>query len=164
MHNNVSQHGFHENEMFINYFAKLYFYIENIGCSRTGDNRWITQYETLFCVLNSKGQVVTWRLTPRLTFSEVEFDLIALKNRFDLHGKVLKEFYIDNCCSWRKKLQQIFGNELIVYLDLFHAVKRFSDKIPKGIHYERNALGSGRWFLGIQVIKEKYVICLHHLH
>ena len=30
-----------------------------------------------------------------------------------------------------EKLQQIFGNELVVYLDIFHAVKRFSDKIPK---------------------------------
>ena len=46
-------------------------------------------------------------------------------------GVALKEFYIDNCCSWRKKLQSVFGDDLIVYLDIFHAVKRFSEKIPK---------------------------------
>ena len=43
----------------------------------------------------------------------------------------MKEFYIDNCCTWRKKLQQVFGPHLLVYLDIFHAVKRVSEKIPK---------------------------------
>ena len=46
-------------------------------------------------------------------------------------GVTLKEFYIDNCCSWRKKLQSAFGDDPIVYLDIFDAVKRFSEKIPK---------------------------------
>ena len=76
---------------------------ENIGFSRTGDNRWITQYEALFCVLNSKGQVMTWRLTRGLSFSEIEADLQSLKYRLLAQGKTLKVFYIDNCCSWRKK-------------------------------------------------------------
>ena len=104
---------------------------ENVGFSRIGDNRWITQYEALFCVLNGKGQVVTWRLTPRLSFAEVEADLRALKDRLLSQGKALKEFYIDNCCTWRKKLQTVFGDQLAVRLDIFHAVKRVSDKIPK---------------------------------
>ena len=104
---------------------------ENIGFSQIGDNRWIMQYEALFCVLNSKGQMATWRLTPRLSFGEIQDDLIALRDRLLSQGKVLKEFYIDNCCSWRKKLQAVFGDHLVVYLDIFHAVKRVSDKIPK---------------------------------
>ena len=64
--------------------------VENIGFSRIGDNCWITQYDTLFCVLNGKGQVATWRLTPRLSFAEVQDDLIALKDRLLSQGKVLK--------------------------------------------------------------------------
>ena len=113
---------------------------ENIGFNRIGDNRWITQYEALFCVLNARGQVMTWRLTPRLLFAEVENDLIALKNRLLSQGKILKEFYIDNCCSWEKKLKQVYGDQLIVYLDIFHAVKRLSDKIPKRNPLRRDCL------------------------
>ena len=84
-----------------------------------------------FCVLNRRGEVLTWRLTPGLSFSEVEQDLVALKERLVSQGVTLKEFYIDNCCSRRKKLQSVFGDDLIVYLDIFHAVKRFSEKIAK---------------------------------
>lgn len=66
-----------------------------------------------------------------MSFAEVQDDLTALRDRLLSQGKVLKEFYIDNCCSWRKKLQAVFGDHLVVYLDIFHAVKRVSDKIPK---------------------------------
>ena len=37
---------------------------------------------------------------------------------------------IDNCCSWKAKLQQVFGN-IPVKLDLFHAVQRITSKISK---------------------------------
>ena len=62
---------------------------EKIGFSRIGDNHWITQYEALFCVLNSKGQVATWRLTPWLSFVEVQDDLIALRDRLLSQGRYL---------------------------------------------------------------------------
>ena len=74
---------------------------------------------------------MTWRLTQGLSFSEIEPDLIALRDRLLLQGKTLKEFYIDNCCTWRKKIQNVFGDSLRVYLDISHAVKRFCEKIPK---------------------------------
>ena len=92
---------------------------------------WITQYNALFCVLNHNGQVVQWRLTPNLQFSTIEDALRQLQKRFEVQGRVLKEFYIDNCCSWRSKLQNVFGQQLKVYLDIFHAVKRIGDSIPK---------------------------------
>ena len=47
--------------------------------SRDGDSRWIVQYEALLCVLNSKGQVMTWKLTPGISFSDVEDCLRSLK-------------------------------------------------------------------------------------
>lgn len=43
----------------------------------------------------------------------------------------MSEFYVDNCCAWRRQLQQVFGSELKVCLDIFHAVKRVGEKIPK---------------------------------
>ena len=51
--------------------------------------------------------------------------------RFLQQGVMVKEFYVDNCCAWRSKLQSVFGPELRVPLDIFHAVKRVGDKIPK---------------------------------
>lgn len=109
----------------------LYVVTANIGISRDMDKRWITQYNSLFCVLNSDGQVLTWKLTPGVAFNNVEDQLLQLKSRFQCQGKILSEFFIDNCCAWRAKLQGVFGDNLKVYLDLFHAVKRISDKIPK---------------------------------
>lgn len=97
---------------------------ENIGFCRIGDNRWITQYEALFCVLNAKGQVLTWRLTPRLSFAEIEGDLVALKRLTPLTRRELERVL-------HRELFQVFGGHLIVYLDIFHAVKRFSEKVPK---------------------------------
>ena len=103
----------------------------NIGLSRQYDHRWITQYSALFCVLNGNGQVVTWRLTLGVFLSDVNDTLLLLKHRLFASGKQVKEFFIDNCCSWRNCLQSVFGKDLKVFLDLFHAVKRISDKIPK---------------------------------
>ena len=91
--------------------------------AREGDKRWITQYGALFCVLNSLGQVVTWKLTPGVSFNVIEDILIPLHERLKCQGKTVSEFYIDNCCAWRNKLQQVFGKELKVSLDIFHAVK-----------------------------------------
>ena len=101
-----------------------------ILASRDFDSRWIAQYRALFCVLNHLGQVVTWRLTPALTF-DIRQQMTALRSRLSSQGKRLKEFYIDSCCTWRRKLQEIFGPPLVVYLDIFHAVKRVGEKIPK---------------------------------
>ena len=109
----------------------LYSFTGNIGISRDMDRKWITQYSSLFCVLNHLGQIVTWRLTPDQSFASVERFLIALRDRFLQQGVMVKEFYVDNCCTWRSKLQSVFGAELRVHLDIFHAVKRVGDKIPK---------------------------------
>lgn len=98
--------------------------------AREFDSRWITQYGALFCITNGKGQVVTWKLTKDLTFSNVEGHLCALRNQLCAQGKTLNEFHIDNC-SWRNMLQHVYGTHLNVRLDIFHAVKRVSDKVPK---------------------------------
>ena len=57
--------------------------------------------------------------------------LETLKNRLQRQGVTLNEFYVDNCCALRQKLQQIFGSHMKVFLDIFHAVQRISKQIPK---------------------------------
>lgn len=116
----------HVNKSYLNYL-----HTGNIGLSRDYNHRWITQYSALFCVLNSYGQVVTWQLTSSLSFSTVEVVMQNLNRRLHVQGKNVKEFYVDNCCSWRNKLKSVFGEDLKVYLDVFHAVQRIGQKIPK---------------------------------
>ena len=97
------------------------------------DLRWITQYGALFCVMNGKGQVVTWKLTKDLTFNNIVHvgHLNALHDHVHKQGKHVCEFFIDNYCAWRNLLQSVYRTTLHVHLDVFHAVKRVSDKIPK---------------------------------
>lgn len=80
---------------------------------------------------------MTWKLAKSVAFSEVEDTLLKLKRRISEQGKVIREFYVDICCSWRSKLQKVFGEDLKVFLDIFHAVKRISSTIPKKhpLHY-----------------------------
>ena len=99
--------------------------------TRNFDHRWITQFSALFCVMNGHGQIVTWKLTKNLSFGNIEGQLVSIRDRLMLQGKNITEFYIDNCCTWRNKLRNVFGECLSVKLDMFHAVKRISDKIPK---------------------------------
>lgn len=38
---------------------------------------------------------------------------------------------VDNCCTVRKKLQGVFGENTVVKLDIFHAIQQIVTKIPK---------------------------------
>ena len=57
--------------------------------------------------------------------------MINLQHRLMKQDKHISQFYIDNCCTWRKKLQDIFGSNLTVLLDIFHAVQRITIKMSK---------------------------------
>lgn len=108
---------------------------------RQVDDNWIKQYKGLFCVLNTVGQVATWQITKGLTI-DVQHLLERLRNRFLMQGVILEEFYVDNCCALRQKLQAIFGSQLKVFLDIFHAVQRITKKIPKRHPYNSECLKS----------------------
>ena len=103
----------------------------SIRYERKEDRTWIRQYNSLFSVMNGKGQIVTWQLTQTQGFENIRRLLQQLFMRLSSQGKIVKEFYIDNCCHWRKKLQEVFGADLAVKLDLFHAFQRISTKISK---------------------------------
>ncbi len=114
--------------------------VRNIGIVRQADDNWIKQYKGLFCVLNAAGQVVTWKMTKGLAIDDVKDIMQALHTRFQLQGVTLQEFFVDNCCALRQKLQAIFGQHLKVYLDVFHAVQRITRKIPKRHPYHAECM------------------------
>ena len=110
-----------------------------------------------FFVMNERSQIVTWRLTKGQSFVNIEPQLLQLKDRLLKHGRAVREVHIDNCCTLGNKIQQLFGPETKVYLDLFHAEARFIRTISKKhSHYhscvndfrlvfrQRNDLGSDR--------------------
>ena len=92
----------------------------NIGYLRP-DGKWVKQYSSSFIVLNELRQVVTWQLTKTTSLDEVSSCLASLKTRMEIpQGKHLLVL-TDNCCNDKA---DIFGNDVIVQLDLFHAVQR----------------------------------------
>jgi len=99
----------------------------NIGYIRE-DKRWITEYDSVFLVLNEKGQVLTWQLTKGTSFAEVTGLLKSLAVR---SNQQLKAVYVDDCCKLTKKINDLLGSHVSVKLDLFHAVQRISKTIPK---------------------------------
>ena len=100
----------------------------HIGYIRA-DGRWITQYNSLFIVLNNIGQVIAWQFTRTTSIDECEDLLFALKDRCTRLGQPVMEVYVDNCCQSRNKLQLIFGQDTRVCLDIFHAAQRITKTI-----------------------------------
>ena len=72
----------------------------NIGYIRE-DKRWITEYDSVFLMLNEKGQVLTLQLTKGASFAEVTGLLKSLAVR---SNQQLKAVYVDDCCKLGKKL------------------------------------------------------------
>ena len=93
----------------------------NVGYLRA-DGKLITQYDSLFIVLNSKGQVVAWQFTKTSSIDECHDLLTNLKARFQ-SSEELHEVFVDNCCNIRNKLESILGENIQVKLDIFHATQ-----------------------------------------
>ena len=74
---------------------------------------------------------MSWQLCKGTNFSAVEGLLHRLKDRLVTLGCSIGQFHIDNCCQWRARLQSVFGNDTSVKLDPFHAIQRFTSKIPR---------------------------------
>ena len=95
------------------------------------DGKWVALYETIFIVLNEEGVVVSWQFTKSTSLEEVKPLLLALKERIELPERTILTIYVDNCCYVRKQLQEIFGNDVLVKLDLFHAIQRITRSMSK---------------------------------
>ena len=117
----------------------------NIGYLRS-DGKWICQYSALFIVMNEVGEVVTWQFTKTKSFSEVENLLKQFNKRnIGLNGTITT-IYIDDCCNWRGKLQNLLGN-VDVKLDLFHAIQRVTKSLSKKHKYYHPCLKQLRLIL-----------------
>ena len=81
--------------------------------------------------MNEIDQIVSWKFTKGNSFNEVKPMLTGLCMRAHMQGSQIQTVYVDNCCQWRRKLQEVFGQDCAVKLDLFHAVQRIVRKIPK---------------------------------
>jgi len=86
--------------------------VANVGLWK--DNKWITQYDTLFVVCNEDGVVVTWQLCKGTSFSKVKHLLQQLQRRLEKKSPPqLEAFHIDNCCQWRNQIQAVFGRDVL---------------------------------------------------
>lgn len=106
----------------------------NIGIyqQKTGSRaKWVKQFKALFLVLNDVGQTLTWKLVQDTSYDSLLEVLGEIKQRFIDQEKVLREIYVDDCCKVRKKLEDIFGNQVMIKLDIFHAVQRITKKVSK---------------------------------
>jgi hypothetical protein len=126
----------------------------NIGVNNP-DGKWATQFSSLMCVLNEEGKVLSWKLAKSEAFDHIEDMLQALKSRHTAQGIELKGACIDNCCHWRTKLQNVFGEYFAVVLNLFHAVSRITRKIPKRRSLRSQCIKKSKCFAHLLIFVKK---------
>ena len=102
----------------------------NLGYVRP-DGRWISQYGSLLIVLDNCGKGIAWQFTSSTSIDEVKPMLSLLKKRLMSQTSNLQTIYVDNCCIVRAKLQSIFGTQVRVCLDIFHASQRLLRRMSK---------------------------------
>ena len=77
--------------------------------------------------MNEEGKTVTWQLTKGTSFAEVHHLLNSIKH----HSQPIRVVYIDDCCKIRNKIHSVFGQNVSVKLDLFHATQRVTKTLCK---------------------------------
>lgn len=100
---------------------------KSVGTYRQDDNKFIKQFENLFIVLNENNEVIGFRLTRSTSHSEVKDLLEDIKSRLSMNEIQLEYAVVDKCCGPGGEAnfyKSIFGSEMPVKLDLFHAVQR----------------------------------------
>lgn len=63
----------------------------NIGFQRA-DKRWVTQYNSVFLIMNEVGQVIAWQLTKTTSIDEVQLLLNNLATRLNIKERPSKLF------------------------------------------------------------------------
>ena len=111
---------------------------KHIGIMRNG--KWVPQYDSLFILQNERGDLLFWQLTMGTAYAFIHDAMESLKSRAEHSSKGLKMIIIDNCCMWRRLLQDMFGEHLLVKLDVFHGVQRVSRVLSKKHPYFYNFL------------------------
>jgi hypothetical protein len=102
----------------------------NIGYSRS-DGVWVTQYDSMFIVMNQEGKIIKWQFTKGTSLEQVRTILEDLNSLGLEQGEGIQTVFIDDCCKLRPKLRSIFGHNVEVKLDLFHAIQRITRTVSK---------------------------------
>lgn len=132
----------------------------NIGYCRV-DKVWVTQYDSLFLVMNSEGKIVTWQFTKGTSFEEVRNLLGDLYDRSQEQEQNIHTVYVDDCCKIRAKIKSVFGPTTTVKLDLFHAIQRVIRTLSK--RHERVSWNYGECFVKMEIQEkvESQTLLLH---
>lgn len=77
----------------------------------------------VFIMLDTDGKIVHWRFMKGESFNIVSGIFKELKARFERLNAVLNGIVIDNYCKWRGHFSRIFATNILVKLDIFHAVQ-----------------------------------------
>ena len=81
--------------------------------------------------MNEDSDILSWQFTKGTSIDNVRGLLCALNTRLTSDEEKIHGIMVDNCCSVREKLRDIFGQNPAVKLDLFHAIQRIIVQIPK---------------------------------
>ena len=119
---------------------------KNIGMVRPGnEDKFVTQFNNLYVVLNEEGKIIDWRLTKTTSFEEIREVLQKYKSRLDQANKKLELICVDDCCKVRNKYESVFKSTP-VKLDLYHACQRVCKTV---IHSNHPLAGSFRKEFGL---------------
>ena len=104
----------------------------NIGYQRK-DGVWVCLYDSLFLVMANNGTILTWQFTKGTGFSQVTSLLQNLGKRAEEQDANLNTIYIDDCCKPRRQIKAVFGEAIVVKLDLSMQFKESQELYPNDI-------------------------------
>ena len=90
------------------------------------------QFVALLIVLNEDGMVVRFSLCKSQSLRDLENIFKDIANKHSI-----EEIFSDNCCHDRQILEEFFGDQVRVYLDLFHAIQRVTRYFYYVMEYQR---------------------------
>ena len=88
----------------------------------------MTDKQSAFIAMDEERNVVGWKLTKGEGHAEARSCLDEIKARLK---SPLQYVLVDNCCSSRYLYIAVFGENIVVKLDVFHAVQRLCKCISK---------------------------------
>jgi len=84
-------------------------------------------FKSSVIIQNEDAATTFWKCYPGSeSFHTIKLDLRKLRRRFDINGSVMKITHVDNCCSVRLVLKEVFGQWALVKLDAFHWCERWN--------------------------------------
>ena len=94
----------------------------------------VSDTRKLFIVKDGNSNVVAWKLTRGVSHDEIEACLNQLNDRI---VEPISYVIVDDCCASRLLYEKVFGKNIEVKLDLFHAIQRLTNTLPAKFEYRR---------------------------